>query len=138
MLDDEHFDYLVSAAFAFQIVDGRHADDLSEMLRAENARSVSYRYPGYTGNPSPTPPRVLRRPRITRSIFSGNPVAELSKLIKQCHCYEYQACEHPEWEGSAARKFVRRIEREAIRRLPGYEAAPWGITRESAAQEVVA
>jgi hypothetical protein len=48
-------------------------------------------------------------------------------IIKLCHHYAYQSCEHPGWEASAACKLVRAIEAHAVRDLPGYDAAPWGL-----------
>lgn len=46
-------------------------------------------------------------------------------VLKAIACYEYQSCEHSEWKTSEAFTFCRSL--EAIRALPGYEEAPWGI-----------
>lgn len=42
-------------------------------------------------------------------------------------CYEYQSCEHPEWEGSRARGFCSEFRDCLIATLPGYEDASWGF-----------
>jgi hypothetical protein len=49
-------------------------------------------------------------------------------MIKLCHHYAYQACEHDGWEASDARKLVDAIEAHAVRHLPGYDDAPWGVS----------
>lgn len=49
-------------------------------------------------------------------------------LIKQVHCYAYQSCEAPGWDSSWAKKFCAELESILIRNLPGYEAAPWGVS----------
>lgn len=51
----------------------------------------------------------------------------LITIIKACHCYAYQACEHRGWPESHARTIVERIEEHAVRHLPGYDAAPWEL-----------
>lgn len=48
-------------------------------------------------------------------------------ILKACDCFEYQSCEYAEWQQSMARKRIDAIRAEAIRQLPGYDAAPWGI-----------
>ena len=48
-------------------------------------------------------------------------------IIKACHCYRYQSCEHRGWDSSLAKDIVDRIEEHAVRHLPGYDAAPWGL-----------
>lgn len=48
-------------------------------------------------------------------------------ILKQIACYEYQCCEWKEWIGSDAAELCRQAEANAIRRLPGWEDAPWGL-----------
>jgi hypothetical protein len=48
-------------------------------------------------------------------------------IIKLCHHYAYQSCEHDGWKGSDARKLIDAIESHAVHNLPGYVEAPWGI-----------
>ncbi len=47
--------------------------------------------------------------------------------IKVAQCYRYQSNEHPEWEASDANKIVEMVIDGAISKLPGYDAAPWGV-----------
>lgn len=48
-------------------------------------------------------------------------------VLKAVTCYEYQACETPEWEDSEAFAFCQSLKDTCFRRLPGYEDAPWAI-----------
>lgn len=92
------------------------------MLWAENRRSVDHRYDEteledcydfeeYHG--------------ASRPHGSIDPVHVLSAL----RCYEYQSCEHPEWEASEAHAFCEALRQLAIRSLHGYSSGPWEITK---------
>ncbi len=54
------------------------------------------------------------------------PLVSAAELAKGIANYEYQSCEHPEWEGSEAHAFCRALKEEILASLPGYEDAPWG------------
>ena len=48
-------------------------------------------------------------------------------IIKMCHCYDYQSCEADGYYESEAKRMVTWIEKDMIRKLPGYEDSPhWG------------
>lgn len=47
-------------------------------------------------------------------------------VLKQLSCYEYQASDWREWEGSEAQLLCARAQSSAQYRLPGYDKAPWG------------
>ena len=93
------------------------------MFALENLASIEHRYPGdHTGEraayetidvPSTAETEARTLPALT--------------IIKACHCYAYQSCEHPGWGKSAARKLIDAIESHAVRNLPGYNDAPWGL-----------
>jgi hypothetical protein len=87
------------------------------MLARENIASLDARYPGDTDSDAigTVQPRVL--------LERFDPI----HIIKACHCYAYQACEHPGWDGSRAKQIVASIEAHAVRNLPGYSDAPWGL-----------
>lgn len=98
-------------------------DHIGQALLAENVRSVNHRYrrsdpidryrhvPTYVGAVSTDETRTLTA----------------LDLVKLAHCLEYQSCEHPEWEMSWARDFLRRVVDTAVHELPGYDDAPWGL-----------
>jgi len=125
LVDAAHIDYLLTFAQSPRVRDeltwAGHPDTdatvLGEMLWAENARSVAYRYRA---------PEI--RPAYTFRRWPGpvNPVW----VLKAIACYEYQSCEHPEWQQSAAYRIMRALEGAAIAALPGWAEAPWGIARD--------
>ena len=91
------------------------ATELGQMLHAENVASVDYRY----GN-SEEPVQQFRDD-FTKPI---SPV----QCLKAIACLEYQSCEHPGWESSAAKAALDSLQHVAINALPGYEDASWEIT----------
>lgn len=100
------------------------ADDVGRMLLAENIASVAHRYADDTFDELPGP---VRKTRVEdyRYRYPGrfDPVT----LLKAIDCYAYQSCEHPRWAYSKANAFCCALRRRLIARLPGYDAAPWGI-----------
>lgn len=99
------------------------AHAVGRMLWWENVRSVGYRYPD--GElPGPV---GLTTGEVEAYVFNNlsgypDPVDVLSLIA----CYEYQSCEHPDWHTSEAAAFCDGLRRYTIRRLPGYDDAPWG------------
>lgn len=95
---------------------------VARLLHAENVRSVCHRYPDsgddmvgrYTG-------------RTLSSIISFwgplNPVW----VLKTANCLDYQSRETDDWRETVAFRLLEGIRDEAVSRLPGYEAAPWGL-----------
>lgn len=136
IVDRYHIDQLVSTAingpteapmafrrnrfYFFQGEDTHHvnddtADTIGAMLWAENHRSVNHRY-DETDEPESY---TYTAPRQRLAIAAA---------LKAIDCYEYQSCEHPEWEASAARTFCAMLRKRLVSCLPGYEDAPWGLT----------
>lgn len=91
------------------------AGHVGAMLLAENRASVNHRYDEAEWE---EPYQFHRLPG------TADPVIVLSALS----CYEYQSCEHPEWQDSEARRFCDSLRASAIRELPGYDSAPWEIS----------
>ena len=91
---------------------------LGAMLLAENVRSVNDRYDEDNLEPIYQHSDVYTSPVVT---------------LKSIHCYEYQSCEHEEWEASAAHVFCQQLEHAIISDLPGFDEAPWGIDRDNVA-----
>ena len=56
---------------------------------------------------------------------------EAIDILKAISCYEYQACEAPDWDTSTAKAFCEALRRAVIPALPGYTDAPWEITATS-------
>jgi hypothetical protein len=91
------------------------------MLGGENLASLAYRYPDQP-NEGET---LYNELELDRSALDERLPA--LTMIKLCHHYAYQSSEHPGWKHSDARKLVKAIEAHAVRSLPGYDAAPWGL-----------
>lgn len=101
-------------------------DELGQVLTDECLASIRDRYPDTIDNPDATPgptdhywavPYVAER---TRQLSIG-------EALKLLACYEYQSCEHPGWPESKAHELCRNLEGALIRRVPGYDEAPWGF-----------
>lgn len=89
--------------------------DLGQTLWTENVNSVNYRY-----SISEPPADYVYQPG--RRLTVGEALLALDG-------YEYQACEHPEWRGSAAYTFIERLRHALIRYVPGYGTADtWSIS----------
>jgi hypothetical protein len=103
-------------------------DELGAHLIEENLKSIHARYPDTVDNPESTPGPIARYWEHAYTFeycaVRPNPVQAL-KLID---CYEYQSCEHEEWETSEVRAFCQRLRRSVIQTLPGYHDAPWEWT----------
>jgi len=91
------------------------ASSVGVMLWAENQKSVNHRY-----NQKDIEPELYEFKRYGVEI---DPVV----VLKSIRCYVYQSCEHAEWEQSEARAFCDALTLACLPKLPGYDAAPWGI-----------
>lgn len=88
----------------WQRLDRAHLDELNalgQMLHNENARSVAYRYREDAEDAS-----GYEFPLSTERVTVGEALNALA-------CYEYQACESPDWQDTEARRFCIAL-REAI------------------------
>jgi hypothetical protein len=92
----------------FRHLTEKNAGYVGAMLLAENRRSIDHRYDEEEWEQ----PYLFKR-------LSGvpNPVS----VLKALDGFEYQACEHPEWEKSEAFNFCQSLRKRAISKLPGYE-----------------
>lgn len=101
------------------------ANAVGEMLVKENLSSIHARYPDTLTNPEATPGPIdqywLREYRFTEPAHALQAIA----AIKLLDCYEYQSCEHKEWETSDARKFCDHLRRKLVTYVPGYDEAAW-------------
>jgi len=103
------------------------ANTLGELLLKENLSSILYRYPDTKNNPDNLPgpadsywSKPYKFPPNTKRLT-------IIQALKALDCYEYQSCEHLEWEASAAHKFCINFRTALIAFLPGYEEAAWSI-----------
>lgn len=97
----------------------RAVNNVFRMLARENLASLDSRYPGDAKGDADAyrPVATARKERLP-----------WLHIIKLCHHYAYQACEHSGWKDSAARKAIAALESYAVHNLPGYDDAPWGLS----------
>lgn len=86
---------------------------VGQMLWDENRISVGHRY-SEDGDLTP----------YFHEDSSATP--QVPQILMSAHCYEYQSCEHPEWEQSSAHAFIESLIKSACRLVDGYEDAEWG------------
>ncbi len=107
------------------------------MIWKENMVSVAYRY----GDPvEDLPGDRYVEDGITKAdiALAADILFVAVQVLKACNCLEYQSCEHPGWEASEARAFIQALKDKAVRALPGYESARWGVPRFADTTEVPA
>ena len=100
-------------------IDRTNRDQVGQMLLATNAASAGARHE--------ETPELYIYSYTTPVRFDWEAV----DVLKAISCYEYQACEAPGWERSAARAFCEGLRRAVTPALPGYTDAPWEITTTS-------
>ena len=148
LVSPQHIHALVAYAIHAKVIHRDDGAELARTLASENIRSVEYRYPDTEGQAAPSflpafdsndeyldaCARPWEEPE-TRVAFMGVVVKGQAILairppmdiIKLCHGYEYQSCEHPGWKTSDACDYLRMIEKTACRDLPDYDDAPWSV-----------
>ena len=129
VVSKDHVRLLAQAQALYSDEPAEDLDALCSMLMHENVESVNYRY-----NEHDTADPVKYEP-----VFGGEDPAAFKWLaLKSIHCYQYQACEHPAWGGSEAKRLTDALEDQILARLPGvtrdniyaqpeYDAQPWGF-----------
>lgn len=143
LVSKTHIDAMVTAAlstdhqpFSWYHEGERHeldyttADEVGSMLWAECARSVSYRYPDIAETGDWPRPADFTEQQVFDYRFqrlAGFTSAHIVQVLKAVSCYEYQSCEHPQWEASSAHALCQELKDRLVSQLPGYSAAPWGF-----------
>jgi hypothetical protein len=87
-------------------------------LARQNVDGVCARY-----GENPSQYNAVLQPQGRSTSVPDSPVC----VLKLCDGYEYQCSESPRYNASEACDIVRRVRGHAIRRLPGYDEAPWSI-----------
>ena len=100
-----------------------NADEIGQILLDENVKSVMHRYEDSTI--TELPGSVNAQWLIPFKYSPMCKIPDAVEAIKLIQCFEYQSCEHPEWEQSKAKAFCEALTRNQFRRLPGYDDAPW-------------
>jgi hypothetical protein len=115
-----HITALAVYAARNHILGWTDANQIGEMLHAENVLSVNYRY------------RDATKPDFAMCEWAAfHPFSQV-QIIKVARCLRYQSCEHPGWESSHACKLLEELISRSTPDLPGYSDADWEITRPEA------
>ncbi len=113
---NSHVTALAVYAARKRVLGWTDANQIGEMLHAENVKSVNYRY-GETTEPNFAPCEWA----------AFHPFTQV-QIIKAARCLRYQSCEHLGWEASDACKLLEAIiGNDTTRNLPGYDEAEWEI-----------
>lgn len=100
-------------------------DAIGSMLVAANVQSVSYRYSDSDDLPGPVDAyygRPFKYERVTSYVSVGT-------LLNAVAGYEYQSCEHDEWEVSEARFFCTALREALCREVTGDGIEGWSWDR---------
>lgn len=140
IVGDDHVNALVTYAMLKRVSyyhDGKrfkivsdNAEEVGRILMDENVRSVAYRYCGRIDDDAKNSGAAYRF-----RLFPPNTPALY--ILKGCHCFAYQASETDDWETTRAHSIIAAIEAQAMYDLPGYDDAPWEITRPAGPQPVL-
>jgi hypothetical protein len=130
---DNKFSYWNNQTQGWATVRRDNATDVGQMLLRENVRSVLHRYPDckeggeMPGTIGETPENY--RFRVFEP-FVHMPRGKMCLWVfKATQCFDYQACETDDYEGSQAARFMNELRSSVIMKMPGYNDAPWGIDR---------
>jgi hypothetical protein len=110
--------------------------DIGRVLLAENERSVCHRYPDC--GPGNMPGKIGEDAsgytfRYFEPFVHMGHMKRCVWVIKNCDCFDYQACETDDYRQTVAHRIIAAIRSRAINGLPDYETAPWGIDRNRSA-----
>ena len=135
VVDRAHIRFLIEAALRFtgrfdkfrfgegKILTETNATEIGQLLWNENVKSVRTRYPDDPFNlPGPIGEEPYEYKHVPAPMIPIDALDVLSSSIG----YEYQTCEHDEWDTSEARAFIQELKEWAIRKLPGYGEAAYG------------
>lgn len=116
IVSDNHIKLLAVWDGVGEQLDLENVQRVADVLHAANVKSVNTRYKESTELPVPQ--------------IKLNDVSHFSRfdpvhVLKAIHCFGYQSCEHKSWEQSEAKEICDNIQYSAIRKLKGYDAAPW-------------
>lgn len=94
-------------------------DQTGQMLVDANTASVNHCY-------FDNPVHEAYEYHYTRPLHTSWSIVEVLKALQ---CYEYQASEPRNWQHTEAYAFCRELQDMLTQAFPGYDPAPWGITR---------
>jgi hypothetical protein len=138
---DDHIDALLTFAIANGVdyytgngrvvITAHNATEVGAILLDENERSVRGRYDKASADEMIGEANAGGyKFQKFRQLSEMKPGALALLVLKGCKCLDYQCDETDDYKDSLAKKIILAIMADAISMLDGYDAAPWGITRE--------
>jgi hypothetical protein len=106
--DRRHIDHLVTALIQAELITTT-PDEAGRMLWRENLNSAKYRYPNDKDGERPGP-CDFRDSDVDTYTWTESPVLVGAALHTAIRGYSYQACEHPEWEDSEAKRLLDKLD----------------------------
>jgi hypothetical protein len=97
-VSDNHI-WMIVRAYAELTGEDIDQQDIADRMLCENIRSVNFRYREETEIPEHCEQNWPEGFEAARAKYN---FADLTRMVQ---CYEYQSCEHEEWDRSAARQF---------------------------------
>lgn len=95
-----------------------------EMMR-QNIASITHRYPNHNLPDSADVAIVAEVGDLAERYYFAPNVLSPLEIVKMAQCYEYQSCETGNWKNTLQKRQSDWIIGEAIRKIAGYDAAPW-------------
>lgn len=138
VVSHDHIDALLTWAVDHKVtywnkLDGVHveitkwnATEIGQVLLAENERSVEHRYP--SGDLPGTEGETFDAYTFRR--FDEPGILTPVSMFKALACFDYQACETDDYEGSLAWRIINAIRSNVVYALPGWDDSPgWNFER---------
>lgn len=144
-VNNDHLDLLVTMAFikigdaTLDVYHGddwhrfnqyEHGDIVKGILYTANLESVNYRYKESTA----TTPEPFSNSGIFQ--YLGGVVIPWGHVLGALRCFEYQACEHPEWSESLAKAITDKIRHKVCQAITDEAGGMWEWSRDTA-QEIM-
>ena len=107
-----------------------HADIVKTILHTANLESVNYRYKESTNNT----PEPYSGAEIVQ--YLGGAVIPWGHVLGALRCFEYQACERPDWSESLAKAITDKIRFKVCQAITEEAGGMWEWSRDTA-QEIM-
>lgn len=141
VVGSDHIDFMVTAVDVYLTRAQRYTVTYGSPSRTIDLRSMTDREIGllmweanvdgveaeYGGTIEPDTRKMVDAYKHRR--WMGVPALSAVNVLKACQFLEYQSGDAPAWEDSAPCMLLDMLRNAAITKLPGYDDAPWGVTR---------
>jgi hypothetical protein len=106
------------------------AANVARNLMKANIAGVAHRYPNDRDGQRPGPQFYDNELEQLAELWARHyhrnaPSVESVGILKMCQCFDYQACELPDYNSTEAAQQIDWIKGKAIRALSGYDDAPY-------------